>query len=343
MSSQRIIWIDYCKAIAIALVILLHVGIPNPYRTVVRAFIIPLFFFLSGLFASPTQYHSFSDFWHRKLRRLLLPYLIFNVITYIYWLIIARHMGADAHTLVPWWKPIVGAILGLEHWMLHCKPLWFLPCLMLTECLFFWCFKAIKANAKKLLIAVVLMTCGGFILSVMKLPPLPFAIGGALSMMIFYYAGYFVRSCNYLHLLNTHLPRWGAMRWVVLTVLAMGLCATLSTQTAEFRVFENTYGNLFFALPAAAVGCIGVMAFGIWLQRILPPLQPLLYIGRHTLTILALHLMVAGWIKAVTYYIFHLPMAIYDAIWAKLLFMIAIIIASIPLCYAYDWVKKRIA
>ena len=41
--KQRIIWIDYIKAIAITIVIMLHIGVPNPFKTVTRSFIIPLF------------------------------------------------------------------------------------------------------------------------------------------------------------------------------------------------------------------------------------------------------------------------------------------------------------
>ena len=124
----------------------------------------------------------------KKTYRLLKPYILYNIITYIYWFIIGRNVGADALTTIPFWKPIIGIALGLEDWMIHCKPLWFLPCLMLTEILFY-AFSKIRTNIF-LFINIVILTCIGFFLSKQNLPPLPFAFGGALSMIIFYYLGY---------------------------------------------------------------------------------------------------------------------------------------------------------
>lgn len=81
------------------IVIMLHIGIPDPFRTIVRSFIIPIFI-LSGLFFTPNKYTSYNAFWELKTLRLLVPYLILNAITYIYWLLIARNLGADADNTI---------------------------------------------------------------------------------------------------------------------------------------------------------------------------------------------------------------------------------------------------
>jgi hypothetical protein len=44
-NTNRIIWIDYVKAFAIMIDIMLHIGIPDPFRTIVRSFIIPIFLY----------------------------------------------------------------------------------------------------------------------------------------------------------------------------------------------------------------------------------------------------------------------------------------------------------
>lgn len=98
--SKRIVWIDYAKAFAITIVVLLHVQIPNPYQHIFYSFVIPLFFFLAGLFSHPDHYKSFADFWKHKTLRLLVPYIFFSVLNYLYWLLVARHMGADAEIAV---------------------------------------------------------------------------------------------------------------------------------------------------------------------------------------------------------------------------------------------------
>lgn len=116
--KQRIIWIDYIKAIAITIVIMLHIGVPNPFKTVTRSFIIPLFFILSGLFGSPQKYVSYKEFWKQKTLRLLIPYFIFNVITYIYLVVYSKALRGRCECCNPhleainWYFPWFGALDG---------------------------------------------------------------------------------------------------------------------------------------------------------------------------------------------------------------------------------------
>lgn len=343
LNTNRIVWIDYIKAFSIMIVVALHVGIPDPYRTILRSFIIPLFFVLSGLFFNPKKYPTYQSFLKHKTLRLLIPYLLFNAITYIYWLLIAQHMGADSGTTIPFWRPLLGILLGLEHYMEHCKPLWFLPCLMVTEWIFYLCTRFFKNNLKKVFFNTLVISSLGFLLSSFHLPPLPYAIGGACSMTLFYFIGYIVRCNNdYLSILNGTIERSSITIWSLIWIITTGLCTFLSIQTEQTKVFENLYGNLLYAIPSAILGCISMMSFCIILYKLLPNLKILLYIGTHTLTILAFHLMLAGWIKGITYFIFRLPMDIYHLFGVQLIFVLAIIIGSIPLCYTWDWVTKKV-
>ena len=57
--DKRVKWVDYAKAISIFFVVLLHAGIPDPGKGLVRVFLIPLFFFLSGIFTNRKHYFYF--------------------------------------------------------------------------------------------------------------------------------------------------------------------------------------------------------------------------------------------------------------------------------------------
>lgn len=153
--KNRILWIDYVKAFAIITVVMLHIPIGDPYRHIARSFVIPVFFFLSGIFSHPSRYATFGSFFRHKTIRLLLPYVIFNVLNYLYWLLIARHYGADADMDMSVTKPLLGILSGIEPWMYHYKPLWFLPCLMVAETLF-WCTYRLSCSMDK---AMVLPVC----------------------------------------------------------------------------------------------------------------------------------------------------------------------------------------
>ena len=250
-------------------------------------------------------------------------------------------MGADSVIFVPWWKPIIGTALGLEHWMEHCKPLWFLPCLMVAEVLFYSCYRALKTKSAWLLLIMLILFVGGIALSKLQLPPLPYALGGAMSMILFYYCGYLLNiRTNGLQKLQDMVSH-STIFWFLSCVVAIFGCIWLSLQTTETRVFENVYGNLLYALPAACCGCIGVSTFCVLLYKLLPTIKLLSYVGTHTMTILAFHLMIASFVKGFTYFVLHLPLNIYSVLWVKLLFAIVILLLSIPVCYIYDWVQKK--
>jgi fucose 4-O-acetylase-like acetyltransferase len=64
----------------------------------------PLFFFLSGL-----VYHdgkmTFTSFLFKKIKTLLLPYFIFSVLAYLFWVLVERHFtftgSSDVDPVVP--------------------------------------------------------------------------------------------------------------------------------------------------------------------------------------------------------------------------------------------------
>lgn len=336
--KNRILWIDYVKAFAIITVVMLHIPIGDPYRHIARSFVIPVFFFLSGIFSHPSRYATFGSFFRHKTIRLLLPYVIFNVLNYLYWLLIARHYGADADMDMSVTKPLLGILSGIEPWMYHYKPLWFLPCLMVAETLF-WCTYRLSCSMDKAMVlpvCMVVLSGAGYALSALCVPPLPYGIGGAMSMCIFYYGGYLLAQNK--NLMTAPFLQGNGQGWLLclgMLMVATPLCAWLSLQTAETRVFENTYGNLLYAFPATVLGGIALIAMAGLLCK-LPAMRLLQYIGTHTLPILVFHLTIAGWVKGVTTFVLGLPLGIYDLLWVRLLLVAAVVLLSVPCCCIYD-------
>ena len=162
-----------------------------------------------------------------------------------------------------------------------------------------------------------------------------------IGMILFYYLGYLLDTYSGRLQKLQHIVSGNTLYWLLGGIVAMCSCVWLSLQTSETRVFENLYGNMLYALPAACMGCIGVAALCILLFKLLPPIKLLSYIGTHTMPILAFHLMIASAVKGVTYFILQLPLSIYSVGWVKLLFAIVILLLSIPVCYCYDWIQKK--
>lgn len=342
LQKKRILWIDYVKAFAIITVIMLHIPIRDPYMHVVRSFVIPIFFFLSGLFSHPERYQTLGEFLKNKTFRLLFPYFIFSILNYLYWLLVARHFGVDAGEEMSLIRPIYGILLGFEPWLCY-APLWFLPCLILTELLFYATFRVVKGKQTGLGVIVISLSAIGYSLSVFHVPALPYGLGGALSMSLFYYSGYLIQAHhNWEQGIHNYIEKAPALSTIGIILFCTSICIFLSLQTAETKVFINSYGNLLYALPATICGCISIMGIAILLYKHFPMLKILQYIGTHTMTILGLHLTVVSLIKGITVFILRLPLEIYEALWARLLLVVATVFLCIPFCYLYEHAEKHI-
>ena len=84
MASKRIQYIDLAKGLCITLLVLYHVfihqdDVPQVNRTLM-VFLLPLFFFLSGLFFK--EYENFCDFILRRVNKLLIPFAFFYFLSH---------------------------------------------------------------------------------------------------------------------------------------------------------------------------------------------------------------------------------------------------------------------
>ena len=130
---QRINWIDWAKALAVMTVVFCHIPQSQEwfYYRYLQAFIISIFFFLSGFLKKDrgSDKENWKKYWHG----LILPYIIYNTIVYPYWFLkyyLQQGVLPDIFTAI---KPVIGAIL-LQHNNSFCEPLdgplWYLPAVL---------------------------------------------------------------------------------------------------------------------------------------------------------------------------------------------------------------------
>lgn len=129
--NKRIENIDICRGILISLVVIGHI-IPN--KTWIYSFHVPAFFLLSGLLINEDKYRvtSIISFLKKKTLSLIIPYLFFEFLGMLEYLIIS---GFSINNLV------VAVINTLS---IHCNTGadWFLPTLFLAELLYFLFIKS---------------------------------------------------------------------------------------------------------------------------------------------------------------------------------------------------------
>ena len=298
--KQRIKWLDNLRAIAIFFVVLGHtVGLPAHVEKLIFSFHMPIFFWISGLFARESiRDETLGGFISKRWRKRLIPYLSFSVISYVAWFCLFRHFGSQAEMNISPIRPLIGFFYGngINDWLVTNTVLWFFLCLFVTEIFFYF---VIKVPSRLWMVLLAGFSIVGY-LDVYYNPPdgfrLPWNTDIAFTTVVFYGAGYL--SKGYVLGNNKSTP-W---RWVVM-VLSLVLYATFSLLNRKVALVAGVYGNYFYFYAAAMAGICFWMEFAY----MLPTSRFFSKIGRNTLTIFSLHLLVFPFITAVLVYGLKMP------------------------------------
>lgn len=90
--TDRNSYIDAIKGLGIFLVVLGH------HKTILSEYIysfhMPLFFLLSGIFHK--NYSNYKIFLEKKIKNLIIPYFIFSISLFLFWLMVGRKYGESA-------------------------------------------------------------------------------------------------------------------------------------------------------------------------------------------------------------------------------------------------------
>ena len=134
---QRNSTIDILRGLTIIFVVFGHITRTNWLNHYIWSFHIPVFFILSGYLYNPEKFVTCGNFIKRKFKGLIIPYLIFGILTYLYWLLIeSRFRGANLSA----GQQLLGLFYGSRYkdFLEFNGPLWFIPCLFSMEVLFFF-------------------------------------------------------------------------------------------------------------------------------------------------------------------------------------------------------------
>ena len=278
IKSSRIEWIDICKGIGIILVVIGHTGIgqisPSIYNYI-YSFHMPLFYFLSGLTFNNDKYNNLATFLKRRFWTLILPFLILNLIVYLYISISRIHY-------IP--------TQSFSNLITGCLALYFLRVLIITEIWHFIICKISKKNPIRILFTFLL------VIIIDQLRGLNYkelgltsneAISYLLpSMPIIYYT--IGNSCKFL--LKSFYQKF---RYSILVLLLSILISVL--------LLNYGIDGYFRILPATS-GIISCIIISIIISQLaLFQLKNIfLFIGKNTIIIVAFHQIIYNSLKLVT-------------------------------------------
>lgn len=194
---QRINWIDWAKALAVMSVVFCHLPQSQEwfYYRYLQALTMVIFFFISGYLKKDrgSDKENWKKYWHG----LVIPYIIYNVVVYPYWLV-KYYLSSGAmpdvfHAL----RPLLGALL-LEHENGFCEPLngplWYLPAILIMHIIIDMCRKTKYQHRIMISLCIIsffLYTANKYWYFAPNLTPI-----GLMRNLPYYYMGYLFGQYN---------------------------------------------------------------------------------------------------------------------------------------------------
>ena len=178
--KERIRWIDWAKTICMFLVVLGHCHLSDTYKpitTLIYAFHMPLFFFLSGILCT-------SKFDYQSLKKdftfIIIPYFTYGLLSILFNCILSHRLSFSEY-----YKDFYEIIVGYD---CSIGPIWFLPALFFCKILFHlitFC-DSNKYTKALFLIAVLLPTYYIYNYHI----NLPFFVDSGICALPFFYYGH---------------------------------------------------------------------------------------------------------------------------------------------------------
>jgi fucose 4-O-acetylase-like acetyltransferase len=160
--------------------------------------------------------------------------------------------------------------------------LWFLPCLFVTESLFFLTVRTGKNSVFGIWTAVPVFALMGFIESVYLKWAAPWSVDTALMAVVFYAAGYQARTAGGQGKFG--IPRSAPLK-AAAAAAAFSVTAVFALLNGRVDMNTTLYGNPMYFLIAAFSGTYAVTV----LAQLLPANTLLSWLGRNSLVLFGLH------------------------------------------------------
>lgn len=312
MEKKRDVTIDIAKGIGIYLVCLGHTTSNEVVLKWLYSFHMPLFFFLSGIFHSQTE--KYLEFFKKKVRALLVPYLFFATTLFIFFLLVSKKIGFSAGENLPVKENFIGTEIKNFSRVSWGGQLWFLLALFLVANIMYF---VKKLSLKTQILVNVLMILTNIYLSKKIDFYLPWCFLTVLMAFNFYWFGNYFR--------NDILNRKNISNLVLLGLLIINLI--ISHLNGKVDMWSNSYGNLILFFIGAYSGSLFLIFF---IKKFILNNKFLEYIGKNSLVILAYHKRGITIIKVVFIYILKMSIPEGNTIF-DLIFSLIEILLCIPI------------
>lgn len=181
--QKRIIYVDIFKAVGIIAMVLGHIGLGDVFDKLIHAFHMPMFFFISGYMFrhKPQDFLSTRDHVLRKVKSLLIPYVVFGLFMCCFLLVWRLTINGTVYV-----EPFLHLVWVNTNGLNIGGALWFLTALFFTDTIYF----AVDRYLNKFRVPfVVILAIVGILLAKLLPQKVPFALSQGLVGLLFYESG----------------------------------------------------------------------------------------------------------------------------------------------------------
>lgn len=292
---MRIPSIDIAKGLSILLVVMVHVGIPEPFVGA-YAVKVPIFFFLAGLFFLNSA--NRGQYLVKKCKSILVPFAIYYLISYMlfYLIVSVKHdFIVGNHTFA------ISDLFTQRN--LFNGPLWFLLSLFEVEALFYLIYVFVKKEWLRATIVFIFASVGFYLSATETF--LPLWLDTSCVALMYFYFGYIFSLTN---LASKPLkPIW----LICIAAISYGLFLLMPV---SIGMSINYYSNYLLAVSSGSL----MILFILVVSRMLSKVTFISWIGTNSLALLCTHHLVYRPIKLIQmkigiedpYFLFILTMVI---------------------------------
>lgn len=274
-NAKRDLTIDVAKGIGIFLVVLAHTTGNDFTHKFIYLFHMPLFFLLAGMTINYSIKQQPKEFIYKKIKKIIIPYLFFCIISFIYWLIIERKVRNQMNISVI--NNFLNIFLGraYEQYYSYNVAMWFLPCLFTSELISYFILKYTKNNFMRFIVSTIILILG-YVLCCHKLT-LVFALETAFIAQFFIIIGFLFKT-----FLTNRFNKITKLLFIIVSVFSILLSLLFKNNIA---MLGHTYGNLLLFTS----GALGGSYIVYFLAKIAKNNRILIFLGRNSIVILGLH------------------------------------------------------
>lgn len=299
--SNRIAEIDIAKGLGMIFVVYAHIVLAEPALTVIYSFQMPLFFILSGMVMNVSKYSSVVELFKNKFKKMMLPYYFFCILGVIFvaiskpficylnnnsWNNVGKFFLQSIYSIV--WAPY-----SLKYFTDFNTPMWFVPCLLLVELMYYIISRAFEKNGREYIkyIVILLISILGWIMEAKILPidfsVLPWNFSSACFCLGFFALGDLLGK-NILARMSCDKTIKSTIKYII--IFAISSCAMVFTGllNGKISIGSRILNNGLLLYASGILGTISIVC----LARLLNKSKLLKFIGKNSFTIMGCHIIV---------------------------------------------------